>query len=128
MLSRARQLLKAALPRHSSSKAAAKEAAAAAAAAATGDAGHRQASGTQVLSQQQSFDDGKGSGFGDQEDRGMGAFAAKSPAPAAAAAAAGHQGVAAEDEYGFGAWDVADRALPIEAMSDTSFVTTRRRH
>jgi hypothetical protein len=145
-LSKARQLLKAAMPRGSSSSKAARKHVTAAAVvdssppAAGGHGASWDVTDTYVLSQQQSFDDGRGHGVEDQtggmpfcgQFRSASSSKARTP-PAAAAEAAGaldrdRVEPPAAAEQSLGAWGVADAALPIEAMSDTAYVTMRRRH
>jgi hypothetical protein len=148
MLSKARQFLRSAMPRGSGSsggKAAAKPAAAAADAAAAGGGARPNwqvaegADGTplafsQQLSQQQSYDDGRGPGAGDQAGKGThmpahtAAWAASlSPKEQTQTTAMPTKQTGASAAAGLGPWEAADSLLPIEAMSDTSFITTRSR-
>lgn len=146
MFSKAAQLLKGAMTRGSGGSSRSKAAAAAAkqagpaavwdaapSAAAAGSPAWDLTDTHAMLPQQQSFDDARGRGSGDQgfstsRDVGQAGFSGKAlaspPLPAAAGASVGAVG-----SPQFGAWEVAGMALPVEAMSDTAYVTTRsRRH
>lgn len=139
MFSKAAQLLKGAMTRGGGSSrrkaaGAAKQAPAvwaAAPSAAAGSPAWYLTDTHEALPQQQSFDDARGQGSGDQGLTSRGAQAgfsgkalASPPLPAVAAAGVS---VGAVGSPQFGAWEVAGMALPVEAMSDTAYVTTRSR-